>query len=48
MQPSEEGVIHDFPDLVAEFESLSITPQSFDDIENRGKVKEAVANTFKM
>lgn len=36
MEP--EGMIHDFPDLVAEFESLSITPQSFEDIESRGKV----------
>lgn len=36
-EPSE-GLIHEFPDLVAEFESLSITPQLFDDNENRGKV----------
>lgn len=37
MEPSD-GMIHDFPDLVAEFESLSITHQSFDETEGRGKV----------
>lgn len=36
-EPSE-GLIHDFPDLVAEFESLSITPQSYEDNESSGKV----------
>lgn len=35
-EPSAD-VIHDFPDLVAEFESLSFSPQSYDDLENRGK-----------
>lgn len=39
---SSEGLVHDFPDLVAEFESLSITPQSFDDNENKGKVNDPV------
>lgn len=28
---------HDFPDLLNEFESLSMTPHSFDDLEDRGK-----------
>ena len=37
MHPEPADRIQDFPDLVAEFESLSISPQSFDDIEDRGK-----------
>lgn len=37
MHPEPSDRIHEFPDLVAEFESLSISPQSFDDIEDRGK-----------
>lgn len=37
MHPEPSGHIHDFPDLLNEFESLSISPQSFDDIEDRGK-----------
>lgn len=37
MHPEPSGHIHDFPDLLNEFESLSISPQSFDDIEERGK-----------
>jgi hypothetical protein len=36
-EPSE-GVLGEFPDLVAEFESLSITPQCYDDNEDKGKV----------
>jgi zinc finger FYVE domain-containing protein 1 len=35
MHPTDR--IQDFPDLVAEFESLSFSPQSYDDLEDRGK-----------
>lgn len=37
MHPEPSGGFHDFPDLVAEFESLPFSPQSYDDLEDRGK-----------
>lgn len=37
MHPEPSDVIRDYPDLVAEFESLSFAPQSFDDLTDHGK-----------
>mgnify|MGYP002655284242 CR=1 FL=1 len=37
MHPEPSDLIHDLSDFAAEFESLSITPQSYDDLEDRGK-----------